>query len=213
MNSIGKNHVGYQDIANIINSDFMLEKDKMLYLDPLSLSNPLNGKFDDYVLNTQSAYGIFVVQSAKGSSFLFKLVRAINFPAVFQSLNALFIYIANVFAGTAIAQFTQQAHSIKHADLLRAPNGAPVYLTPLDVSSVAFLLIIQDNHQILLWNNKFWVENIRWSKKAAQWVESALQKVWLTISGPVGMIYPGIGSTLCAGANRAGAVDRLVNKR
>jgi hypothetical protein len=30
----------------------MLENDIMLYIDPLSLSNPLNGKFDDYVLNT-----------------------------------------------------------------------------------------------------------------------------------------------------------------
>jgi hypothetical protein len=29
----------------------MFENDIMLYIDPLSLSNPLNGKFDDYVLN------------------------------------------------------------------------------------------------------------------------------------------------------------------
>ncbi|KAA6386606.1 MAG: hypothetical protein EZS28_017869 [Streblomastix strix] len=50
-------------------------------------------------------------------------------------------------------------------------------------------------------------------KKAAQWVAPALHKVLSTISGPVGMIHPGIGGALGAGANLAGAVDRLVNKR
>ncbi|KAA6395044.1 MAG: hypothetical protein EZS28_009428 [Streblomastix strix] len=49
--------------------------------------------------------------------------------------------------------------------------------------------------------------------KAAQWVAPALHKVLSTISGPVGMIYPAIGGALGAGANLAGAVDRLVNKR
>ncbi|KAA6361774.1 MAG: hypothetical protein EZS28_042700, partial [Streblomastix strix] len=46
-------------------------------------------------------------------------------------------------------------------------------------------------------------------KKAAQWVATALHKVLSTISGPVGMIHPGIGGALGAGANLAGAVDRL----
>ncbi|KAA6397821.1 MAG: hypothetical protein EZS28_006654 [Streblomastix strix] len=46
-------------------------------------------------------------------------------------------------------------------------------------------------------------------KKAAQWVAPALHKVLSTISGPVGMIHPGIGGALGAGANIAGAVDRL----
>ncbi|KAA6392680.1 MAG: hypothetical protein EZS28_011795 [Streblomastix strix] len=46
-------------------------------------------------------------------------------------------------------------------------------------------------------------------KKAAQWVAPALHKVLSTISGPVGMIHPGIGGALGAGANLAGAVDRL----
>ncbi|KAA6335365.1 MAG: hypothetical protein EZS28_052975, partial [Streblomastix strix] len=50
-------------------------------------------------------------------------------------------------------------------------------------------------------------------KKAAQWVAPALQKVLTTISGPVGMIHPVIGGALGAGANLAGAVDPLVNKR
>ncbi|KAA6395026.1 MAG: hypothetical protein EZS28_009447 [Streblomastix strix] len=50
-------------------------------------------------------------------------------------------------------------------------------------------------------------------KKAAQWVAPALQKVLSTISGPVGMIHPAIDGALGAGANLAGAVDRLVNKR
>ncbi|KAA6375798.1 MAG: hypothetical protein EZS28_028675 [Streblomastix strix] len=50
-------------------------------------------------------------------------------------------------------------------------------------------------------------------KHAAQWVAPTLHKVLSTISGPVGMIYPGIGGALGAGANLAGAVDRLVNKR
>ncbi|KAA6357229.1 MAG: hypothetical protein EZS28_047244 [Streblomastix strix] len=39
-----------------------------------------------------------------------------------------------------------------------------------------------------------------------------MHKVLSTISGPVGMIHPGIGGALGAGANLAGAVDRLVNK-
>ncbi|KAA6398675.1 MAG: hypothetical protein EZS28_005801 [Streblomastix strix] len=41
-------------------------------------------------------------------------------------------------------------------------------------------------------------------KKAAQWVAPALNKVLSTISGPVGMIHPGIGGALGAGANLAG---------
>ncbi|KAA6403340.1 MAG: hypothetical protein EZS28_001135 [Streblomastix strix] len=50
-------------------------------------------------------------------------------------------------------------------------------------------------------------------KHAAQSVAPTLHKVLSTISGPVGMIHPGIGGAIGAGANRAGAVDRLVNKR
>ncbi|KAA6377426.1 MAG: hypothetical protein EZS28_027047 [Streblomastix strix] len=46
-------------------------------------------------------------------------------------------------------------------------------------------------------------------KKAAQWVAPALHKVLSTISGPVSMILPAIGGALGAGANLAGAVDRL----
>ncbi|KAA6359900.1 MAG: hypothetical protein EZS28_044572, partial [Streblomastix strix] len=49
--------------------------------------------------------------------------------------------------------------------------------------------------------------------KSAQWVAPALHKVLSTISGPVGMIHPAIGGALGAGANLAGAFDRLVNKR
>ncbi|KAA6389098.1 MAG: hypothetical protein EZS28_015373 [Streblomastix strix] len=49
-------------------------------------------------------------------------------------------------------------------------------------------------------------------KHAAQWVSPTLHKVLSTISGPVGMIHSGIGGALGAGANLAGAVDRLVNK-
>ncbi|KAA6367998.1 MAG: hypothetical protein EZS28_036475, partial [Streblomastix strix] len=50
-------------------------------------------------------------------------------------------------------------------------------------------------------------------KKAAQWVAPALHKVLSTISGPVGMIHPAIGGALGAGANLAGALDRLYQKR
>ncbi|KAA6372902.1 MAG: hypothetical protein EZS28_031570 [Streblomastix strix] len=46
-------------------------------------------------------------------------------------------------------------------------------------------------------------------KKAAQWVAPALHKVLSTISGPVGMIHPGIGGALGAGANLA--EDLLAN--
>ncbi|KAA6396310.1 MAG: hypothetical protein EZS28_008166 [Streblomastix strix] len=46
-------------------------------------------------------------------------------------------------------------------------------------------------------------------KKAAQCVVPALCKVLSTISGPVEMIHPAIGGALGAGANLAGAVDRL----
>ncbi|KAA6398174.1 MAG: hypothetical protein EZS28_006297 [Streblomastix strix] len=46
-------------------------------------------------------------------------------------------------------------------------------------------------------------------KKAAQWVAPALHKVLSTISGSVGMIHLEIGGALGAGANLAGAVDRL----
>ncbi|KAA6372827.1 MAG: hypothetical protein EZS28_031646 [Streblomastix strix] len=46
-------------------------------------------------------------------------------------------------------------------------------------------------------------------KKAAQWVAPAIHKILSTVSGPVSMIHPAIGGALGAGANLAGAVDRL----
>ncbi|KAA6387058.1 MAG: hypothetical protein EZS28_017416 [Streblomastix strix] len=46
-------------------------------------------------------------------------------------------------------------------------------------------------------------------KKAAQWVAPALRKVLSTISGPVAMMHPRIRDALSAGANLAGAVDKL----
>ncbi|KAA6378924.1 MAG: hypothetical protein EZS28_025548 [Streblomastix strix] len=46
-------------------------------------------------------------------------------------------------------------------------------------------------------------------KHAAQWIAPTLHKVLSTVAGPVGMIHPGIGGALGAGANLAGAVDRL----
>ncbi|KAA6402077.1 MAG: hypothetical protein EZS28_002396 [Streblomastix strix] len=49
-------------------------------------------------------------------------------------------------------------------------------------------------------------------KIAAQQVAPALHQVVSTISGPVGMIHPGIGGALSAGANLAGAVDRQTSK-
>ncbi|KAA6383755.1 MAG: hypothetical protein EZS28_020722 [Streblomastix strix] len=50
-------------------------------------------------------------------------------------------------------------------------------------------------------------------KNAAQWVAPALYIVLSTISGLVGMIHPGIGGALGPGANLAGTIDRLLNKR
>ncbi|KAA6370034.1 MAG: hypothetical protein EZS28_034438 [Streblomastix strix] len=50
-------------------------------------------------------------------------------------------------------------------------------------------------------------------KHAAQWVAPTLHEVLSTISGSIGMIHLGICGALGAGANLAGAVDRMVNKR
>ncbi|KAA6386861.1 MAG: hypothetical protein EZS28_017612 [Streblomastix strix] len=50
-------------------------------------------------------------------------------------------------------------------------------------------------------------------KNVTKWVVPALHRVLSTISGPVGMIHPGIEGALGAGANLAGDVDQLVNKR
>ncbi|KAA6404038.1 MAG: hypothetical protein EZS28_000438 [Streblomastix strix] len=50
-------------------------------------------------------------------------------------------------------------------------------------------------------------------KKAAQWVTPTLHKILSTISAPIRMIHPAIGGALGAGANLAGAVDRLYLKR
>ncbi|KAA6379818.1 MAG: hypothetical protein EZS28_024656 [Streblomastix strix] len=49
-------------------------------------------------------------------------------------------------------------------------------------------------------------------KRAAQWIAPTLHKVLSTVAGPVGMIHPGIGDSLGAGANLAEAVDRLYSK-
>ncbi|KAA6394955.1 MAG: hypothetical protein EZS28_009517 [Streblomastix strix] len=67
---------------------------------------------------------------------------------------------------------------------------------------------------IFVWNSKFCIEYFwRDQKKAAQLVASALYKVLSTISGPVGMIHPGIEGALGAGANLAGIMDHSINKR
>ncbi|KAA6379991.1 MAG: hypothetical protein EZS28_024482 [Streblomastix strix] len=50
-------------------------------------------------------------------------------------------------------------------------------------------------------------------KHAAQWIAPTLHKVLTTVAGPAGMINPGIGAALGAGAHLAGAVDRLYQKR
>ncbi|KAA6371992.1 MAG: hypothetical protein EZS28_032482 [Streblomastix strix] len=50
-------------------------------------------------------------------------------------------------------------------------------------------------------------------KHAAQWIAPTPHKVLSTVAGPAGMIHPGIGGALGAGANLAGAVDRLYSKR
>ncbi|KAA6383889.1 MAG: hypothetical protein EZS28_020585 [Streblomastix strix] len=47
-------------------------------------------------------------------------------------------------------------------------------------------------------------------KHAVQWVAPALHSVFSKVAGPAGMIHPGIGAALGAGANLAGAVDRLI---
>ncbi|KAA6388767.1 MAG: hypothetical protein EZS28_015705, partial [Streblomastix strix] len=56
----------------------------------------------------------------------------------------------------------------------------------------------------------FGSKNLGGVKHAAQWVAPALHKVLSTVAGPVGMIHPAIGGALGAGANLAGAVDRLI---
>ncbi|KAA6359183.1 MAG: hypothetical protein EZS28_045290, partial [Streblomastix strix] len=46
-------------------------------------------------------------------------------------------------------------------------------------------------------------------KHEAQWIAPTLHKDLSTVAGPVGMIHPGTGGALGAGANLVGAVDRL----
>ncbi|KAA6396192.1 MAG: hypothetical protein EZS28_008280 [Streblomastix strix] len=64
-----------------------------------------------------------------------------------------------------------------------------------------------------LYNVKFWKQNFRKSNSAAQWIAPTLNKVLSIVAGPVGMIHAGIGGALGAGANLAGVVNRLVNRR
>ncbi|KAA6366835.1 MAG: hypothetical protein EZS28_037638 [Streblomastix strix] len=51
-NKTGKNHVGYQGMAKVINIALMFENDIILYRLPLSIPKLLNGKLEDYDLNT-----------------------------------------------------------------------------------------------------------------------------------------------------------------
>ncbi|KAA6404204.1 MAG: hypothetical protein EZS28_000266 [Streblomastix strix] len=57
--------------------------------------------------------------------------------------------------------------------------------------------------------NNFGSKLITGIKNVTKCVAPALHKILSTISGPVGMIHSGIGGTLGAGANLAGAMDRL----
>ncbi|KAA6373451.1 MAG: hypothetical protein EZS28_031022, partial [Streblomastix strix] len=101
-------------------------------------------------------------------------------------------------------------YTIEHVDPPLAPNGALVYLTPLLVNSFArqsknYCLDISNDQGIANFGSKI----LGGVQKAAHRVAPTLHKVLSTISGPVGMIHPGIGGALGAGANLAGAVDRL----
>ncbi|KAA6360025.1 MAG: hypothetical protein EZS28_044448, partial [Streblomastix strix] len=117
-----------------------------------------------------------------------------------------FNYIANVFAGIFIVQFTQQVQTIEHeAEHLAASGARPLILSECCI----FIRRLKQSEND---NENFGSKILGGVKQAAQWIAPTLHKVLSTETGPVGMIHPGIGGALGAGANLAGAVDRLVNK-
>ncbi|KAA6402745.1 MAG: hypothetical protein EZS28_001736 [Streblomastix strix] len=83
-NNTGKNHVGYQDFANVINDAFMLENSIMLYIDPLSLSNPLNEMHKLAIVISWSNSRIYVLpiadrKSRQQANYFYKLcVNAVH---------------------------------------------------------------------------------------------------------------------------------------
>ncbi|KAA6360186.1 MAG: hypothetical protein EZS28_044285, partial [Streblomastix strix] len=69
-----------------------------------------------------------------GLAFALKLTLAFKLLASAPQTSHLFNYIANIFAGIVIVQFTQQVYTIEQVAVPLAANGARVYLTPDDVS-------------------------------------------------------------------------------
>ncbi|KAA6319227.1 MAG: hypothetical protein EZS28_054845 [Streblomastix strix] len=69
-----------------------------------------------------------------GLAFALKLTLAFNSLASAPITSHLFNYMANIFAGIVIVQFTQHVYTIEQVAVPLAANGARVYLTPDDVS-------------------------------------------------------------------------------
>ncbi|KAA6357352.1 MAG: hypothetical protein EZS28_047121 [Streblomastix strix] len=126
---------------------------------------------------------------------------------------ALFNCIANVSLGIVIVQLTQQVQTMEQVAVPLAANGARVYLTPWEFNesigwSKNYYFDMEKDY-----GSNFGSKILGDVKHAAQWIAPTLHKVLSTVVGPVGMIHPGIGGVLGAGAGLAGAVDRPVNKR
>ncbi|KAA6354297.1 MAG: hypothetical protein EZS28_050176, partial [Streblomastix strix] len=107
-----------------------------------------------------------------------------------------FNYIANVFAAEHLA--ASEARITGECSQFLIPHPSPYS----DQYNPSFFSKIEN----------FGSKILGGVKHAAQWIAPTLHKVLSTETGPVGMIHPGIDGALGAGANLAGAVDRLVNK-
>ncbi|KAA6402876.1 MAG: hypothetical protein EZS28_001601 [Streblomastix strix] len=130
--------------------------------------------------------------------------------------SILFNYIANVFLGIVIVQFTQQVQTMEHIADPLAASGARI-MSVCSWFSIPHPSLYSHYYSpingFFLEDNKFWKYNLGGVRHAAQWVAPTPHIVLSMVVGPAGMIHPGFGSALGAGANLSGSVDRLVNKR
>ncbi|KAA6398058.1 MAG: hypothetical protein EZS28_006416 [Streblomastix strix] len=184
-NRTGKNHVGYQCMAKVINIALLFENDIILQRAASSRKSLLKTQNFTFIHSIGSV--IFVLAQKLTATLA---VKSETTAATGSLLN----YIANVFAGIFIVQFTQHVQTIEQVADPLAASGARSLIQSDTIANFGSKILGGVKH-------------------AAQWIAPTVYKVLSTVSGPVGMIHPGIGGAIGAGANLEGAVDKLVNKR
>ncbi|KAA6392943.1 MAG: hypothetical protein EZS28_011533 [Streblomastix strix] len=204
-NNIGKNHVGYQGIANVMNIVLILENDIILYKGPQAVANPGQN---------------LILSAGSGAAAVFSPIKLVNYRAnsisVFPPLVVLteLSWIPKVLAGIVIVQLTQHVQTQQQVADPRAPSGARVYLLPLEnnVLQASLRIVILIDGTIITSLKNFGSEVLHGASSAAKWVAPVLHKVMGAVSGPIGAINPIAGMIARGVCGAAGMANKFLNR-